>query len=162
MNDVVIRRAHRSDRALVLLFHRALYVKHREAILPSDVAEFYAYRDLEGALRDDVDALLHSPRAFVMIAERNGEPVGYATGHIEEDDERRLLRRKGVVEDWYVDEAARGAGVGALLVEALAAAFRDASCQVIESTTWPFNDGARRAHEALGFHEVEVKYRKRL
>lgn len=159
---VVIRRADRRDRALVLLFHRALYVAHREAILPTDVAEFYAYRDLDSALQDDVDSLLRSPRAVVMIAERAGEAIGYATGHTEDDDERRVLRRKGVVEDWYVDAAARGAGIGTRLLDALATVFRDAGCQVIESTTWPFNAGARRAHEALGFHEVEVKYRKKL
>ena len=162
MSAVVIRRAYRSDRALVLLFHRALYVRHREAILPAHVAEFYAYRDLEAALRDDVDALLRGPHAIAMIADRDGEPVGYITGHIEEDDERRVLPRKGVVEDWYVEDAVRGEGIGAQLVAALAAHFRDAGCQVMESTTWPANTGARNAHVALGFHEVEIKYRKRL
>jgi GNAT superfamily N-acetyltransferase len=162
MTAVLIRRAQRSDRALVLMFHRALYVTHREAILPAKLAPFYAYRDLEAALRDDVDALLRSPRSVVMIAERDGEPVGYATGHTEEDDERRVLRRKGIVEDWYVDHSARGHGIGARLLEALGTVFRHEGCEVIESTTWPFNDGARRAHEALGFDEVEVKYRKRL
>ncbi len=162
MTVVLIRRAHRTDRALVLHFHRALYVAHRDSILPQALAPFYAYRDLESALQDDVDALLRSPRAVVLIAERAGEPVGYATGHTEEDDDRRVLQRKGVVEDWYVDEGARSDGIGAKLLEALAAVFRDEGCQVLESTTWPFNAGARQAHEALGFHEVEVKYRKRL
>lgn len=162
MTDVLIRRAHRSDRALVLLFHRALYVAHRNAILPAALAPFYAYRDLETALRDDVDALLGAAHAVVIIAERAGEPIGYATGHTEQDDERRVLRRKGVIEDWYVEGPARGEGIGARLIEALTTVFRDEGCDVVESTTWPFNDGARRAHEALGFREVEVKYRKKL
>ncbi len=162
MTDTVIRRAHRGDLAQVLRFHHALYIAHRDAIMPAALADFYAYRRFPEALRDDVDALLRSPRSVVLLAERAGEAVGYVTGHHEDDDERRVLRRKGIVEDWYVAPEARGAGLGALLLEALAEAFRAAGCEVLESATWPFNAGARRAHEALGFQEIEVKYRRRL
>jgi len=162
MADAVIRRAQRSDLGEVLRFHHALYVEHRDAIMPPERAEFYAYRRFSEALRDDVEALLRSPRAVVLLAEHDDDAVGYITGHHEDDDERRVLRRKGVVEDWYVAPDARGAGLGVRLLEALAEEFRRGGCEVIESATWPFNHGARRAHEALGFHEIEVKYRRRL
>jgi GNAT superfamily N-acetyltransferase len=162
MSEVVIRRAQRSDLAEVLRFHHALYVAHRDAIMPPERGEFYAYRRFSEALRDDVDALLRSPRAIVLLAVRASDAVGYITGHHEDDDERRVLRRKGIVEDWYVTLDARGAGLGARLLEVFADEFRRVGCEVIESATWPFNDGARRAHEALGFHEIEIKYRRRL
>jgi GNAT superfamily N-acetyltransferase len=68
----------------------------------------------------------------------------------------------GVVGDWYVDEAARGHGVGAALLAELERRFADAGCEVMESATWSFNRGARAAHLALGFDEVQVTYRKRL
>ena len=158
---VHIRTATRRDASLILHWHRQLYVTHRERIVPSELEAFYAHHDMEGTLREDVGALLQSPDATVLIAERDGVPVGYVTGHIDED-ERRVLARKGVVEDWFVDEEARGEGVGAALMKALEETFRKKGCQVVESMTWSSNDGARRAHAALGFHEVQVRFRKRL
>jgi ribosomal protein S18 acetylase RimI-like enzyme len=151
----------KKDRAVVLAFHRALYVEHAATVMDPELAPFYAYKDLEAAMREDVEALLGSPQAAVLIAELDGEAVGYVTGHFEED-ERRVLPRKGVVQDWYVKEEARGLGVGKMLLELLEESFAEAGCGVIESTTFPFNAGARKAHERLGFREVQIRYRKRI
>lgn len=156
-----IRRATRADRSLLLHFHRALYIGHRTAVVPPELDAFVAYRDMDAALRDDVDALLSGPHTMALVAELTEAPAGYVTGHVETDD-RRVLARKGVVEDWYVEPDARGAGVGRALLEALERAFRDRGCEVIESETWVGNDGARAAHRALGFLENQVKMRKRL
>ena len=145
----------------MLGFHRALYVDHTGTVMDPELAPFYAYKDLDEALSDDVDALLSNPRAAVLIAEVDGKPAGYVTGHFEED-ERRVLPRKGVVQDWYVEESARGLGVGKMLMDLLEESFVEAGCGVIESTTFPFNTGARKAHEKLGFREVQIRYRKRI
>lgn len=158
--DLRIRTATRADSSLILHWHRLLYVAHRAAIVPPELEIFYAYHDMEATLRDDVAALL-SGEAIVLIAELDGAPVGYATGHLDAD-ERRVLEKKGVVEDWFVEEEARGRGVGAELLGALEDAFRRRGCQVIESMTWSTNQGARRAHAALGYHEVQVRFRKKL
>lgn len=158
---VLIRQATRADRALVQRFHQALYVQFRDEITLPEVLPLFAYRDLDGTLRDDVDGLLRTHGAIVLIAERQGEAIGYATGHIEIDP-RRVLTKKGVIEDWFVLPSERGNGVGGLLFEALTERFRTAGCHVLESGTWAFNEGARRAHKALGFTEIEVKFRKRL
>lgn len=159
--ELHIRPGTRRDASLILHWHRELYVGHRARIVPPELEAFYAHHDMETTLREDVGALLQSPDATVLIAERDGVPVGYVTGHLEED-ERRVLARKGVVEDWFVDEEARGAGIGAALMTALEDSFRKKGCHVIESMTWSSNDGARRAHAALGFHEVQIRFRKRL
>jgi len=97
----------------------------------------------------------------VLVAERGTEPLGYITGHVEVDD-RRLLRRKGVVEDWLVLDSERGEGVGKRLMDALVEEFRNAGCELVESGTWAFNTDARRAHARAGFDEIEVRFRKRL
>jgi len=146
---------------VLIALHQALYVVHRKEIMDPALEAFYAYRDLPTALRDDVDALLSNPNTVALLVEADGEVLGYITGHVEED-RRRVLPRKGVVEDWYVEPAARGRDVGRLLFDALVEVFRDRGCQVVESATWPFNKGARAAHTALGFREVEVKYRLRI
>jgi GNAT superfamily N-acetyltransferase len=158
---VVIRQAARADRAVVLRFHRELYVRHRDEITRPEVLPLFAYKDLEGTLSDDVDGLLRTQDATVLLAERNGVALAYVSGHIE-NDPRRVLPKKGVIEDWYVLPSERGKGVGKRLLETLIERFRVAGCQVVESGTWAFNEGARKAHLALGFDEIEVKFRKRL
>ena len=162
MSDhVIIRRANRSDRAVVLEFHRELYIKFRDQITAPQVLPLFAYRDLDTTLRDDVDGLLSAREATVLLAEIDGQPVGYVSGHVEVDS-RRELSRKGVIEDWFVAPEARGKGVGKLLMASIVERFRTADCQVVESGTWAFNEGARKAHAKAGFTEIEVKFRKRL
>jgi GNAT superfamily N-acetyltransferase len=159
--SLTIRPGTKADRDLMVVFHHALYVDHREEILSPEIAPLYAYENLGRALREDVDALLSSPRSLIFIAETTDRPVGYITGHVEEDA-RRVLARKGVVEDWYVEPDARGTGIGRTLFDALVASFRDRGCVVLESTTWAGNDSARKAHRALGFHDIEIKMRREL
>lgn len=156
-----IRPATRADHPTVLRFHRELYIRHRDEIAHPDVITLLAYRDTEGTLRDDVEGLLSGRDTRVLIAERDGRAVGYVTGHTEVDS-RRVLPRKGVVEDWFVLREERGRGTGAALMSRLIEGFRKDGCQVVESGTWAFNEGARKAHAKSGFIEIEVKFRQRL
>ena len=158
---VTIRDGDPNDRATLLEFHRALYVDHQAAVLPAQEAALVAYRDFERVLRDDVDGLLRGGAHIVLIAERGAEPVGYITGHVEREP-LRVCTPKGVVEDWFVVERARGGGVGTRLLGALEARFRDAGCAMMESATWASNRGAREAHRARGFTEIQVVFRKPL
>ena len=163
MNDdtITIRRATLDDRAIVLHFHRALYIDHRDTIVDPVALPLFAYRDMDATLRDDVLGLLRSRESTVLLAERSGVPVGYISGHTEVDA-RRVLPRRGVIEDWYVDPELRGQGVGTRLMERMEGLFRARGCDVMESGTWAFNRGARDAHARAGFSEIEVKFRKRL
>lgn len=161
MSEVQVRRATDADRSLLRYFHRQLYVAHRERVLAKEIEPLFAYKDLDSALEEDVRALLSNRDAVALIAEIDGEPVGYITGHLEVD-RRRVLPRRGIIEDWYVDEARRAHGIGKHLVEAIKTHFRDLGCQVLESATWAANAGAREAHTALGFHELDIRYRMRL
>lgn len=160
-SDLQFRRAGPRDRDAVLGLHRALYVTHRETVLDAARADFYAYRDLDAALVEDVESLLATDDGAVLLAERDGRVVGYITGRLVEDT-RRVLPRRGIVEDWLVLPEERGRGTGRALMDLIAGVFREAGCTMIESATWPFNDGARRAHEALGFLEYEIRYRRKL
>lgn len=161
MDDIVIRRARGSDRKALFALHEALYVTHRDAVLPKPRVPLVAYRDFRTVLRDDVDAMLGNDSVALLVAERATTIVGYISGVVEAEP-RRVLPRKGVVGDWYVDATVRGQGVGKRLYETLEAVFAEAGCDVVESQTWTTNDVARRAHDALGFLEVQVVYRKRL
>jgi GNAT superfamily N-acetyltransferase len=156
-----LRRATRKDYATVLAFHRELYVRFRDQIAEPELVALFAYKDMDATLRDDVDGLLLGRGTRVLLAERDAKPVGYVSGHVEVDA-RRVLSRRGIVEDWFVLAEERGRGVGSQLLGALTQWFRDEGCQMVESGTWAFNAGARRAHEKAGFREIEIKFRKRL
>lgn len=145
----------------MLGFHRALYVDHRASVLDDDGLDTSAYRDFEAVLRDDVDGLLAQDRFLVLLAELSDEPCGYITGHVE-NAPRRVLSRRGIIEDWYVAPKARGRGVGHALMDALLSRFRGLGCEVAESRTWSRNQGARAVHERFGFAEAMVTYHKRL
>jgi GNAT superfamily N-acetyltransferase len=159
--EVTLRRATRKDKPTILSFHHALYVEFRDQIAAPDVIPLFAYKDMAATLQDDVEGLLSARSAAVFLAEENERPLGYVSGHIE-FDARRVLCRRGVVEDWFVLPEARGRGIGPTLLDTLIAWFRADGCELVESGTWAFNEKARRAHARAGFQEIEIKLRRKL
>lgn len=156
-----VREADENDRELLLAFHDKLYRTHRDAVVAAEDLPLIEYRDYPELLADDMTALLRDRNAHLLLAETDGHAVGYITGRVTVEP-GRILPRRGVIEDWFVEDQFRGAGVGRRLLAALEKRLSDAGCQVIESATWSANEGARRAHEALGFREIRVIYRKRV
>lgn len=156
-----VREAGASDRQVLMGFHKSLYQTHRDEVVAEQDRPLIEYRDYERILRDDLQTLLDDPSSHVLVAESRGLAVGYITGRVTVEP-RRVLPRRGVVEDWYVVPASRGTGAGASLLRELEGRFAAAGCEVVESATWSANEGARRAHDALGFREVRVMYRKRI
>jgi GNAT superfamily N-acetyltransferase len=156
-----VRAAEGSDRDTLIDFHRSLYQDHRDEVVAKEDLPLIEYQDYECILFEDLDALLRDEHSHVLIAESRGVPIGYITGRVTFEPQRTLPCR-GVVEDWYVVPESRGTGVGALLLRELEERLAAAGCETIESATWSGNEGARRAHDALGFREIRVMYRKRL
>jgi GNAT superfamily N-acetyltransferase len=161
VRPIRVRAASDRDRDALLRFHKCLYEDHRDRVVEPDDLPLVEYRNYDRILRDDLDALLRDRNAHVLIAEADGEPVGYITGRVSVESQR-VLPRRGIVEDWYVDESARGHKVGQRLLEELERRFAEAGCQMVESATWSGNTRARDAHESLGFREIRVIYRKRI
>ncbi len=154
-----VRDARDDDRDTLFHFHKGLYETHRDQVVAQEDLPLIAYRDYERILADDLGALMRDRNAHVLLAESGGRPIGYITGRITTEP-RRVLPRRGVVEDWYVEEGSRGSGVGRQLLTELERRFVEAGCQVIESATWSNNEGARRVHHEMGFREIRVIYRK--
>lgn len=62
---------------------------------------------------------------------------------------------RGVVEhSVYIDRAARGNGIGRLLLDAFIAAAEDAGIWTIQSSIFPENSASLRLHQAAGFRIV--------
>jgi len=159
--EVSIRPAEASDREVLLRFHRSLYVDHRERVVSTETLPLIAYRDYERVLEEDLDSLLSDGASRVLVAEQGQRPVGYVSGRVR-IEERRALPKRGTIEDWWVEPYHRGQGVGKALLGAIEAFFRDVGCEVVESGTWSSNAAAREVHDALGFREIRITYRKRL
>lgn len=98
----------------------------------------------------------------MLAALRRGRVVGYAYGRVEPRDWSTLRDRAGVGIDLWVEPRARRAGVGAALVDALAAglAARGAPRLVIDVAAR--NGRARAAFARLGFRETMVEMTREL
>jgi GNAT superfamily N-acetyltransferase len=102
-----------------------------------------------------------SPYARVLVAEHDGEVLGFIAFHalprFEHDD--HIVRVLALV----VDAAARERGVGHRLMEAAEGVGRELGAGFIEVTAGHHRPEARRLYEALGYDGTVTAYlRKRL
>ncbi|HEY0159884.1 MAG TPA: GNAT family N-acetyltransferase [Thermoanaerobaculia bacterium] len=101
--------------------------------------------------------------AFVAVGE-DGALVGFVEVRLRSHAEDCESSPVGYLEGWYVVEQLRRSGIGAQLVRAAEDWARAQGCTEMASDTWLDNTVSHRAHEALGYEEVErlVHYRKAL
>jgi L-amino acid N-acyltransferase YncA len=91
-----------------------------------------------------------------LVAELDGEAVGWAA--LSAVSKRCVYQ--GVAEvSVYVADAARGAGVGRALLEALVARSEDAGIWTLQAGVFPENEASLRLHRACGFRDVGVRER---
>jgi ribosomal protein S18 acetylase RimI-like enzyme len=94
---------------------------------------------------------LANPRAVVLGAWSGSAAVGYAYGRIEPRDWNRLRDRCGLGVDLWVEPEARGAGLGARLLEALAASLADRGAERVVIDVAARNPKAARLFRRMGF-----------
>jgi ribosomal protein S18 acetylase RimI-like enzyme len=93
----------------------------------------------------------------VLAARAGRELVGYAYGRLEPRDWSTLRDRCGVGVDLWVEPAARGVGVGARLVEALAEALGRLGAERVVLDVAARNPGAARLFERMGFRPTMLE-----
>ncbi|WP_114953654.1 GNAT family N-acetyltransferase [Sphingosinicella terrae] len=94
-----------------------------------------------------------------LVADRGGV-IGCLTWHV-----RVMLHRPrpvGRISMMVVTEAARGAGVGALLVEAAEARFRELGCGLVEVTSNMKRMRAHAFYERLGYERTSYRFARTL
>ncbi|MDP1028565.1 GNAT family N-acetyltransferase [Sphingomonas sp. KR1UV-12] len=134
---ILIRPATPADVATILGFVRDLAAFEREPDAVTATAPMLA-EALFGA----------SPAAEAVIAEREGEPVGFALFF---HNFSTWTGRRGVyLEDLYVTPAARGAGVGTALLRHLAGIAVDRGCARFEWSVLDWNADAIAFYRAMG------------
>jgi ribosomal protein S18 acetylase RimI-like enzyme len=105
---------------------------------------------------------LEEPDAVVLVAERNGEVVGYAYGGVEGFDYMALRGPAGALHDIVVDPAYRGRGVGGLLLDAALAALAARGAPRVVLSTAERNEVAQRLFERAGFRRTMIEMTREL
>jgi ribosomal protein S18 acetylase RimI-like enzyme len=105
---------------------------------------------------------LDDPDAVIVVAERADRVIGYAYGRLEERDWNALLDAHGGLHDVLVEEAARGAGVGAALVEAVCARLCALGAPRVVLMSAAPNVAAQRLFARLGFRATMVEMTREL
>ncbi len=134
---ILVRPAAPADVATILRFVRDLAVFEREPDAVTATAPMLA-----AALFGE------QPAAEAIIAEREGEPVGFALFF---HNFSTWTGRRGLyLEDLYVTPAARGAGVGTVLLRHLAGVAIDRDCARFEWSVLDWNADAIAFYRAMG------------
>ena len=110
-------------------------------------------RFLGGELADDDAVIL-----VAVTRDDEGERVvGYTYGRLEPRDWNELLDACGKIHDVYVDEAARGQGAAAALVEAMVARLEGKGAPRVVLLSATPNVAAQRLFARLGFRPTMVE-----
>ena len=102
---------------------------------------------------------LESKRVVLVVAERDRDKaiVGYAYGRLEGRDWNELLDAHGKLHDVYVDERARGAGLGERLVMEIVRVLTERGAPRVVLSTATQNASAQRLFTKLGFRTTMLE-----
>jgi len=105
---------------------------------------------------------LHDEDVVVLVAEREGEVIGYVYAGLEPESWKELREAAGFIHDVVVEEAGRRTGVATALIDAAVEWLRGRGApRVVLSTAAP-NEAARRLFERLGFRPTMIEMTKEL
>jgi GNAT superfamily N-acetyltransferase len=94
-----------------------------------------------------------NPKAFALIAERDGAPVGFALYFF---NYSTFLGKHGLyLEDLYVRESERGGGVGQALLARLAAIAKEHDCGRMEWWVLDWNKDAIAFYKSIGAEAMD-------
>lgn len=152
--QTVIRPATRGDLSALGRLGALLVRTHHEF----DATRFIAatpqteqgYAGFLGTQLDEADALL-------LVAERDGEVVGYTYSGVEGHDWMSLRGPAGLLHDLVVDPAHRGAGIGHALLDATMAALEARGAPRLVLSAAARNEAAQRLFERAGFRRTMIE-----
>ncbi len=98
----------------------------------------------------------------VLVAEQEGEIVGYVYAGLEPQSWKELREAAGFIHDVIVESRGRRAGVATALVEAAAAWLKERGAPRVLLWTAERNTGAQMLFERLGFRRTMVELTREL
>lgn len=99
---------------------------------------------------------------LIIIAEIDREPVGYALGKIFEEEKTvdNGTGKIGLFDELYVDDRARGFGIGKKLIKEVIYWMKEKGIHRIKLHVYSWNNNAKTLYEKYGFKEYAVSYEK--
>ena len=105
---------------------------------------------------------LDEPNIIILVAERDGEVVGYTYAGVEGNDFISLRGPAGVLHDIVVDPAPRGLGAGRVLLEATLEALKAKGVPRVVLSTAERNESAQRLFARAGFRRTMIEMTREL
>jgi len=105
---------------------------------------------------------LEEPNIIVLVAERDGEVIGYTYAGVEGTDYMSLRGPAGVLYDIVVDPAHRGQGVGRVLLDATLEALKAKGAPRVVLSTAERNEPAQRLFARAGFRRTMIEMTREL
>lgn len=102
------------------------------------------------------------PDVVILVAERDGEVLGYTYAGVEGFDYMSLRGPAGVLYDIVVDPDHRGRGIGRLLLDATLAALDALEAPRVLLSTAERNETAQRLFEHAGFRRTMIEMTREL
>jgi GNAT superfamily N-acetyltransferase len=99
---------------------------------------------------------------LILIAEIAGKPAGYSLGRIFEQTAAadNGTGRMGLFDELFLDDSARGLGLGQTLIEETMNWMREKGINRVKLHAYSWNDHAKKLYERNGFQEYAVSYEK--
>ena len=109
-----------------------------------------------------ISTQLEDPDKAVLVADDNGDVIGYAYAAIEGYDYMALRGPAGVLQDLIVAPEHRGQGVGRLLLDATLEFFRSRGVPRMVLSTAERNEAAQRLFARMGFRRTMIEMTREL
>lgn len=100
---------------------------------------------------------LNSPSVVVLVAEIEGDVVGYSYAAVEGRDYMALRGPAGVVYDIVIDPKFRGHGVGGILLDTIVKELEKLGAPQIVLSTADRNESAQRLFARAGFRRTMIE-----
>ncbi len=105
---------------------------------------------------------LEDPDVAVLVADDDGDVIGYAYAAVEGYDYMALRGPAGVLHDVIVDPEHRGRGVGRLLLDAALEFLRSRGAARVVLWTAERNEAAQRLFAGMGFRRTMIEMTREL
>jgi ribosomal protein S18 acetylase RimI-like enzyme len=118
--------------------------------------------DVESGYRWWLSRELKRKGAVVLVAERDGQVVGYVYATVEGRDWKTLRDAHAELHDVWVDASARGSGVGALLLEETLRRLKALGVPRVMLMAAARNEAAQRLFARFGWRATMVELTREL
>jgi ribosomal protein S18 acetylase RimI-like enzyme len=105
---------------------------------------------------------LDEPNIVILVAEENGEVIGYTYSGVEGNDYMALRGPAGVLYDIVVDPEHRRHGVGRMLLDATLEALKSRGAPRVVLSTAERNVAAQRLFDRAGFRRTMIEMTREL